>query len=68
MQAEIKNNKIIIEFETGRVSGEVLSLLTCLERSKKSGAKKSDVAAFANEVKHSWWRKNKKRFINECRD
>jgi len=66
MQAEIKNNKIIIEFDTGHVSGEVLSLLSCLERSKKSAAKKSDIAVFANEVKNSWWRKNKKRFIDEC--
>ncbi|MCX5901476.1 MAG: hypothetical protein NTX06_12245 [Proteobacteria bacterium] len=36
MQAEIRNNKIIIEFETGRVSPEVLSLLSSLETSKKS--------------------------------
>jgi hypothetical protein len=66
MQAEIRNNKIIIEFETGRVSPEVLSLLSSLETSKKSAAKKSDIAAFAREIKQGWWKKNKKRFIDEC--
>jgi len=65
MQAILKNNKIVIEFDVGEVDKNVLALLSSIEISKKSQATEEEIYQLSKEIKEKWWRKNKCRFIDE---
>jgi len=65
MQAILKDNKVIIEFDLKEVDEDILSLLASIEISKKSQAAEEDVYKLSKEIKTKWWQENKDRFINE---
>jgi len=65
MQATLRGNKVIVEFDLKEVDEDILSLLTSIEISKKSQATEEDIYKLSKEIKAKWWKENKDRFINE---
>jgi len=65
MQAVLKGDKVLLEFEVGKIDEDILSLLSTLNIARKSKATKNDIFKLSEEIKEKWWKKNKKRFIDE---
>ncbi len=64
MQALLKDNKIMVEFDLKEVDEDILSLLASIEISKKSQATEKDIHKLSKEIKENWWKENKNRFID----
>ena len=64
MQALIKDNKVMVEFDLKEVDEDILSLLASMEISKKSQATEKDIQKLSEEIKENWWKENKHRFID----
>jgi hypothetical protein len=65
MQTTLKGNKILFEFSLGEIDEDILSLLSSFKISKKTKAAEREIYKLSEEIKAKWWKKNKKRFINE---
>ncbi|MCD6219919.1 hypothetical protein J7K43_06015 [Candidatus Calescamantes bacterium] len=64
MQATLKEDKVVVEFDLNEVDEDILSLLTSMEISKKSYATQEDILKLSEEIKKKWWKKNKKQTID----
>jgi len=64
MQAILKEDKVVVEFDLNEVDEDILSLLTSMEISKKSYATQEDILKLSEEIKKKWWKKNKKQIID----
>ena len=65
MQASVENGKIKVEFDIGKIDKDILSFLSLLETANKSKATEEDTWQLSEEIKASWWKENKERFLNE---
>ncbi len=61
------DNKVILEFEVGNVSQNLIDLLSMMEITNKSQASDEDINQLADEITSGWWEKNKNRLLNENR-
>ncbi len=64
MQALLKDNKVMVEFDLKEVDEDILSLLASMEISKKSQATEKNIHKLSKEIKENWWKENKNRFQN----
>ena len=65
MQTTLKGNKVLFEFSLGEIDDDILSLLSAFRISKKSKATEKEIFKLSEDIKERWWKRNKKRFIDE---
>lgn len=65
MQTILKGNKVLFEFSLGEIDEDILSLLSSFKFARKSKASEKEIFRLSEEIKTKWWKKNKKRFIDE---
>lgn len=65
MKTSMVKDKIVLEFEVGNYNKDLIDLLTMIEISNKSKASEKDIYNLSEEITENWWKKNKKRFIND---
>lgn len=65
MQTILKGNKVLFEFNLGEIDEDILSLLSSFKIAGKSKASEKEIFRLSDEIKAKWWKKNKKRFIDE---
>ncbi|MBI4680802.1 MAG: hypothetical protein HY753_06285 [Nitrospirae bacterium] len=65
MQTILKGNKVLFEFKLGEIDEDILSLFSSFKISGKSKASEKEIFRLSEGIKAKWWKKNKKRFIDE---
>ncbi|MBI5195532.1 MAG: hypothetical protein HZA10_04325 [Nitrospirae bacterium] len=65
MQTTLKGNKVLFELSLGEIDNDILSFLSTLKIARKSRAKEKEIFRLSEEIKEKWWKKNKKKFIDE---
>jgi hypothetical protein len=65
MITKIRGNKVHFEVKLKNLDDRVLSYLSSLEITSKSKASEQEIDTLSEKTTSNWWKKNKKRFINE---
>lgn len=65
MKSTLSNNKVILEFDVGSYNKNIIDFLTVMEIANKSKATQNQIDKLAKKIKSDWWKKNKKRLLNE---
>ena len=65
MKSTLTNNKVILEFDVGSYDKNIVDLFTMVEIANKSKATQNQINNLANKIKSGWWKKNKKRLLDE---
>jgi hypothetical protein len=62
-----KGDKVVLEFEVGKLNQNLIDLLTMMEIANKSRASDEDIKNLSDEITADWWNKNKNRLLDENR-
>jgi hypothetical protein len=65
MITKLNGNKVLFEVKINNLNDKIISYLSSLEVTSKSKMSDEDIDKLSEEISSNWWKKNKKRFINE---
>ena len=65
MKATLIDDKVILEFNIGSYDKNTVDFLSAVELLQKSKATEEEINSIAEEITESWWKNNKKKFIDE---